>query len=390
MYFRCTDCYGATWVQDAALSSAGGSLRCKSCGTDYKVPATTILREDARTRYETALALAEGNGFDLPTAYSVMLGIVTLERAADMRDRGVPQCEDETPAAAGNAPSSLEKLRAVERSGGSAGGGLPVVEYDPAFEEAVRQGYLTIQQAVERGERVKYARRLAERHGLELSLAYLVADNRTSLASALRKEREEVQEILRPVQRAVWKKALVAVVASLAAVAIGVHGFYVWSKIERENEKVQAWARTVAEKQQKQEQEQERERTESESSRESALPVRRVRLQKDEFGRLIEIEGPDPSSVLMAFCDHRFPGGRLKPIELTAGIPPRPGAQLGVFEDREALGKRFAIPIRRKPRDSRWIAGDGRNPIDPVEAPILAPDARHTPVLTGKTVDSDS
>jgi hypothetical protein len=264
---------------------------------------------------------------------------------------------------------------------------LPEIEHDPAFDDAVRQGYLSVQQAIERGERAKYAQRLIDRHGLTGSLAYLVADNRVSLSSALQKDREEVAEILRPVKRAIWKNATIAVMAVLAVVAVGIYGIRVSSRIGAENRKVEAWAETALEKQTKA-----REAESRKADRPAGnVPTRRVRMLKDDFGRLVEILGPDPSSVLLAYCAKRFPGSsRLRAIELTSGIPPRSGSRLGVFEDRQELGKRFAIKIRREINGSHWVAGDGLRPIDPFQAPELPPNARRTPVRVDEETGSDS
>ncbi|HXV77685.1 MAG TPA: hypothetical protein VD788_15330 [Candidatus Polarisedimenticolaceae bacterium] len=369
MYFRCVDCGGATWVQDTPAATGSRPLTCRGCQRSYTVRPSPILQADPRSQYETAVALAEGNGLDLPTSYSVMLGIMTLEHATAVRDQGK------------TAPDAAKRRTAKPSSGR-----LVALTYDPAFEDAVRQGYMSVQQAVERGNRAEYAKRLIDRHGLTQPLAYLVADNRTSLSSALQKDREEVEEILRPVKRAIWKNAVAAVLGGLAVVGVAIYGMYVWSTIERENERVGAWAETVAEKH-------DRARGATPDSPAIApgdIPARRVRVLKDDFGRVTEIEGPDPSSVLLAYCSHGFGAGRFRAVELTQAVPPRPGSQLGIFEDSADPGKRFAIPIRRQLRGSRWTAGDGVHPIDPIEAPELPHDARRIPVLVRDRGESDS
>ena len=93
MYFRCTDCYAATWVQVTDPATATQTLKCRGCDRGFSVQTAGNFDGDASEQYETALALAEGNGFDLPTSYSVMLGIMTLEHAMTLQERGVPaQC----------------------------------------------------------------------------------------------------------------------------------------------------------------------------------------------------------------------------------------------------------------------------------------------------------
>ena len=385
MYFRCTDCYAATWVQGTDPSVDSRTLQCRGCGRGFTVQTMGNLDADPKEQYETALALAEGNGLDLPTSYSVMLGIMTLEHAMGLRERGVPAHDlDPKPEEAARAGAGVETSQPMGKVDGSA---ASVLEYDPAFVEAVAHGYLSVQQAIERGDRDRYARRLVDRHGLSDSLAFMVADNKTSLTMALRKDREEVAEILRPVKIAVWKKALGAAVAGLAMLAVGIYGIYVWTGIEKETRKVEQWAETVSSKAEK---EREAEIEAQAKVRPRTVPPRRVRILRDDEGRLLEIEGPDPSSILLAYCANQQPDGRYKPVELTVPEPPFPGTKLGVFTDEADLGKRYAIRIRRTIKGRRWIAGDGQQPITAKLAPQRSDDKASVPVLVNRDPSSDS
>jgi hypothetical protein len=385
MYFRCTDCYGATWVQGTDPSSASQTLNCRSCGRGFTVQTAGNFDGDPSEQYETALALAEGNSLDLPTSYSVVLGIMTLEHAMNLRERGVPaQDVDPEPAPTSRTGASIETsqpLDEVDRSAASA------LEYDPAFAKAVAHGYLSVQQAIERGERGRYVKRLIERHGISESLALMVADNKTSLTMALRKDREEVAEILRPMQVTVWKKALGAAIAGLAVVAVGIYGINVWRGIEKESRKVEEWAETVSSKAEK-ERKAEIEAQVKEPPR--TVPKRRVRIVRDDEGRMLEIEGPDPSSILLAYCANQDPDGRYLPLELTVPNPPFPGQKLGVFTDEHDLGKRYAITIRRTIKGRRWIASGGDQPISATDAPMRTDDKAAVPVLVNQEPSKDS
>jgi hypothetical protein len=385
MYFRCTDCYAATWVKATDPSSPTQTLKCRQCERGFSVPTAGNFDGDASEQYETALALAEGNGLDLPTSYSVVLGIMTLEHAMNLAERGLPAQEaepesqdpDEDRAEAAVSPSRSDS----DASGSSA------LEYDPAFREAVAQGYLSVQQAIERGNRNRYAKRLIDRHGLSRSLAFMVADNKTSLTMALRKDREEVAEILRPVQIAAWKKALGAAVVGLAVVAVGIYGIRVWGEIEKENRKVEEWAETVSSKAEK-ERKAEIEARAAEPRR--TVPRRKVKILRDPSGRVLEIEGPDPSSILLAYCANHEEEGRYRPLELTVPDPPFPGTKLGVFSDEDDLGKRYAIRIRRTIDGRHWVAGNGQEPIVAIDAPMRSHDAAAVPVLVNREPSSDS
>jgi hypothetical protein len=385
MYFRCTDCYAATWVQGTDPSSTSAMLKCRGCGRGFTVQTAGNLDSDPKEQYETALALAEGNGLDLPTSYSVMLGIMTLEHAMNLRERGVPAQEiDPSPEQAAEPEAAVGTSQPTAEVDGSASS---VLEYDPAFAEAVAHGYLSVQQAIERGNRERFAKRLVNRHGLSDSLAMMVADNKTSLTMALRKDREEVAEILRPVKIAVWNKAVGAAIAGLALVAVGIYAINVWSGIENETRKVEEWAETVSSKAEK---EREAKLQAQIQVQPRTVPQRRVRILRDDEGRLIEIEGPDPSSILLAYCANQYPVDRYRPVELTVPDPPYPGTKLGVFTDEAELGRRYAIKIRMTIKGRRWVAGDGRQPIAATLAPQRSDDEASVPVLVNRDPSSDS
>ena len=371
MYFRCTDCYAATWVHGVDVSGASHTLKCRGCGRGFTVRSSPNLDPDPREQHETALALAQGNDLDLPSAYSVLLGVMTLEGALQLRDRGIPAREVDPPAST-PAPAAAAASTSSSTQ-------VPVAEYDPAFAEAVSQGYLSVQQAIERGSRDQYAKRLVERHGLTEELAFLVADNKTSLSMAIRKDREEVAEVLKPVRRTVWKKAAVAILGGIAAMGVVAYGFYVWSGIEADDRRVEEWSQVASQKAELER----RAAADAAPAREGPARNHRVRLLRDPDGRLLEIEAPDPRTILVAWCAHQEPAGRCRPVELTEAVPPFPGARLGIFADEADAGRRHAIRIRQSIKGRRWVAGDGLNPIEPTPAPELPPDARRTPVSDG-------
>jgi hypothetical protein len=175
--------------------------------------------------------------------------------------------------------------------------------------------------------------------------------------------------------------------AGLAVVAIGIYGIRVWSGIEQDSRKVEQWAETVSTKADKQ-RKAEIEAQAKEPAR--TVPYRRVRILRDDEGRILEIEGPDPSSILLAYCANQEPESRYRPVELTVPDLPFPGTKLGIFTDEADLGKRYAIKIRRTIQGRRWIAGDGQQPISATDAPIRIEDKAAVPVLVNRDPVSDS
>ena len=101
----------------------------------------------------------------------------------------------------------------------------------------------------------------------------------------------------------------------------------------------------------------------------------------DATGQLVEVVGPDPRSVLIAFCRTGRLSGRREPIEIGPTVPPDASSRWGVFRNlgQPSMPVR-AILIRKDPRTGRWSAGDGRSPITTEPPPPLPPGARTVPV----------
>ncbi len=224
-------------------------------------------------------------------------------------------------------------------------------KYDRGFQGAVESGRLTVEQAVQRGDRASFASRLAERHGLPMPLALAVADNRLSLLKAVQqrgpRERIQVGPQRMPPSAMPWAVAFVAVLLVLLASI----GAYQGRQVLKEDERTAAADR--------------RQRI-----------IRAVQVTKDEAGRAIEISGPNPESVLMAYCRP----GRHGELEVAVPVPPRVGVRLGIFTDHDSRGSRFTIRIQRRNDAREWVAGDGSDPIAVTEAPELPADAPRYPV----------
>ncbi|MCP3980243.1 MAG: hypothetical protein GY716_13140 [bacterium] len=348
MYFRCGECWASTWVDDS--DAPVSRVSCESCSRTYDLPAAMVLRQTRKERHEQALARADSDGFDLPTAYSVVLGILSLEQAQG-------HCHVPTP----------RRSRA---------------DYDRAFGPAIAAGRMTVKQACERGKRVGYAREIMKHHDLPERVAFQIADNETSLGEAIRrcnaaKERARQEELTRkspePAPNALPRRLVVGALCAVVLVSVVVtfsilRGTQVEGSATLPGIEV---AETEA-------------RTEAPAPMTVGKPVRRqaplVRVTTDDDGRVTKISGSDPAAILRAYCKTEPSFGILTPLEITSAVPPYPGIRLGILRDSDRIEQRYAVRIRKDRRTRQWMVGNGSQPIVPIRAPTLPEDARRIPV----------
>jgi len=335
-------------------SETASVVKCSSCGRDYSLAEAGSLGSTAVERSARAGDFAKAHEIDLASAYSVLLGIISLEAALSM-------------------------------SGGLHSAADPkAINYDPGFRSAVENGTLTRQQAVQRGDRVAYASRFAERHDLDMNLAFMIADNEITLAEALqRKTAPEVTADTLPdpgpstVRRLPLAGSLALALAALCAwaywsgswdrgrdnsagtVTPESHPFGASTPTEVTSATPRPPAATEAE------------------ARSTAPAPSSVELVENENGTLTQVSGPDPQSVLEAFCWHPRNRARLSPRSLTPSAVQSSGDQIGLIADLEHGSAVKAVVISRDPRSRRWRIGNGQTPIGfldsiPVSAPPIA------------------
>jgi hypothetical protein len=90
-------------------------------------------------------------------------------------------------------------------------------------------------------------------------------------------------------------------------------------------------------------------------------------IERDQEGEITRLSGPDPRTVLKAYCDSQ-PGG-LEPLAIVDSVPPDPAGRLGVFRIRRTPDTALAIRIRRDWKTRQWVAGVNTGPIRVFEAP---------------------
>ncbi len=329
MYIRCVSCKSASRSQ---LGRPTQEVTCHRCGRVYDLSAAAKLGSTPQERYGRALAYAQANRLDLASAYSVLLGIMPLEMG-----RAIHQAA--ATAAPEPASASDSTIAPTETD----------CPYDLAFKPAVEQGHLTVRQAIERGDRVVYASRLVQRRGLKMSQAFMVADNRLTLHAALQMQREQASERSLPAKQSGQsglqrQTKIVLGAGAVLLVALGIHS---WRASEPVKQNHSATPDTV---------------------QKAIAPVASsTEVRTNRAGQVIEVTGPDPRSVLNAYCRAMAPASRLEPLRLVPSSVR--GTQLGVFRHVNQDRSPLAIEIRKDQQGQRWTAGTGDAPIYPATAP---------------------
>ena len=227
--------------------------------------------------------------------------------------------------------------------------------FDRAFAEVVREGYLTIGEAIARGNRETYALDLQRRHGLSADLAMRVTDNRMRIAEALREMERQVTvaQASRPVR---WHLPVVVLLfVALAVVAANQR----WTRerdIGRQLERrslinglgTQAIAAPL------------------EAELEPAPgPTSRVEVERDQSGWVTRVTASHPDEVLAGFCATLTYAGACASMQTGPTLPALAGRRLGWFMLNNASPTTWSVQIRQQHGTGRWSVGTGLRPIVP-------------------------
>lgn len=379
MYIRCADCLASSWIETLKPDGLIETVDCGSCSRRFRLNPIETMGTTARDHYRRALSFSNRHDLDMASSYSVLLGIMSLEQAEVLRHSALPaQAPDEDV----EMDRELRAPSAAERADK-----LPLVpDFDLGFSKAIAEGHLTIQQAIARGDRDAFANRLIRRHGLPEPLAYRVTDNRTRLRDALAEKEELESETQRKRRESAARRKTGSatatrrgasriqtfVVCAVAATLLAMLAWKTWNGEPEQDEplRVARRANRAAETPQVV--------PATESTSEHLQSATRV--DKDDFGNVVHVIGPDPSSVLVAFCESSPSLLGLSPVEVTSTVPTFRNARLGLFRDASSLESLFAIRIRLDGKSGRWTTGSGDRPVAVVEAPELPEDAVRIPV----------
>src|SRR6185436_14699863 len=120
-------------------------------------------------RSRRALQYAMLKKIDLVSAYLVLHGLIPPDAA-------VPLGEGKNPD--GSKATKKPRIAVDTTDAGTAiTEDLELTSFDPGYCEAIEHGFLTFQEAVERGDRVAFATELSQQYDLQMDLAFMVADN---------------------------------------------------------------------------------------------------------------------------------------------------------------------------------------------------------------------
>lgn len=353
MNIRCVQCTAQIPIPPAG--DPNPVAICPGCGKRYKVSVRTPPPAKDLDRYRRAREFAVANKISEANAYSILEGLMTLEEARTLKPSQPSSATTQAP----QAPRTASAGAVVDTD---------EWEYDSGFDAAVRHGHLTPRQAAERGDRAALARRMSERHRIPMHLALMVADNRMTVAQALGARRTGEAAAPAPRRQSAGFRPFLMVVIIIAITA--------WIILRPQAETAAVGASGLSR----------RLATAAAPLPEpapsaSATPDSdRTNERIDATGQLVEVTGPDPRNVLMAYCEAG--AGTRQAIEILPAVPPNPGLRYGLFYSLShgETAQQRVIPIRKDAVTGRWVAGNGRSPIVSMAPPLQPSGTRGSPV----------
>lgn len=316
MYIRCKNCHDSIWIRPSG-DQEFETARCGRCGQRYHLQLAgdfDAARDDLARR---ASVFARANDVDLPSAYSVLLGIATRDEVSELH--------------------AASKQEARRRAGRPTEVPETAPRFDAAFRPAVEAGHLTADEAYRRGKREVYVKRLVERHRLPQELACSVADNRLSLLEALHRRTPGQAVVIRiePTPARSSRALLICAIVLLTSAVAALH----WWQAE-----------------------------ELAPSGRSRVRLGTAEVYTDDSGRIVRVVGASPDDVLLTFCRQRPPEARLRATGVMPAVEEH-AVRIGVLHPADNPGEVLAIPIREDELTGRWFAGDGLRPLEPKRAP---------------------
>jgi hypothetical protein len=381
MYLHCCRCHESTWIRSLVPGLGEPSIKCQDCGHEHDLSRSSELGETGKEQYDLASEFGSTNGVDLPTAYSVLLGLMTLQEARDAAAEQREKQRQKTAPAATEQPADVTILE-VDRS--------PVVADTPSPETDTSALVLD-----EDDEESDIPILILDTDGAEANMAPVAPNTETapkrqySNAARHRKPRRREEKVTIHVERETAKErrkltrsqiALLSVLASLTLGLSGRHAYLTWQGLVEEGKTAQRNTSASADAVQSG---QEKRLAEARKQQASGSAASQATVQRDPENRVILVTGSNPMTVLMAYCEAASDTYEREPLELAQATPPTPNERFGIFRDFSRLETNRAIRISQDGETKRWVAGDGQTPIPTRDAPAVPDTIRRASLNDG-------
>ena len=353
MYIHCSRCHEPTWIRSLVPGLVEPSIKCPDCGEEHDLSRSSKLGETGKEQYELASEFAARNAVDLPTAYSILLGLMTLEEA---RASAAEQREEQRKKT--NPPETPE----------------------PRTDEPVLEVGTTVEADDEPSIEIDRPVLMMDSDDPEESITPRPRDapgprRRFSNAARHRRPRPREQKVTIHVEREMAKERFqltprqIITLGVLAVLMLGLSGRHVyltWRGLVEEGKTAQRNTVASAEAVQSGEGKALARAREKQSGGPEAL---KATIQRDDKQRVTRVTGPNPMAVLKAYCRAASGTYEREPLELAQASPPTADERFGIFRDFSRLETNRAIRIVQDRATSKWVVGDGMSPIPTREAP---------------------
>ncbi len=224
--------------------------------------------------------------------------------------------------------------------------------YDREFEPALREGLLTVREAIRRGNRRAYAEHLVLRFRLSEDLALRVTDNRVRLTDVLRAT-GRIPGHPQPRGGIDAPRRLQAFTLVLGLFALSaLFGLHEWQRQREMGRRLEVLQMSTSPQ-----------AVPPTDSTDAVVPRdSRTSIERDELGRITKVSAGHPADVLAALCE-ATPLGACDMMEIQPTEPPFAGRRVGHFAVGYVIEQSEALTIRRDRETGRWVAGTGLRPI---------------------------
>lgn len=354
MYLRCSRCHEPTWIRSLIPGLVEDSIECQDCGHEHDLSRSNKLGETVKEQYEIANEFATRNGVDLPTAYSILLGLMSMQEARD-----ADAAQKETQRKKADPPQAFE----------------PSADSLTQAEDSLTQTMDAAARAVDATAPAIYKPAPATQRRVSPPRRRKTPPHEEQTVT-IHVERDMAEER----RQLTWSQlALLIVLAALTLGFSGRHAYRTWRGLVEEGRVAQEITTASAEAFKNAEEKVLAEARKSASGQPHAL---RATVRRDDEGLVTQVSGSNPMTVLEAYCKAASGPYEREPLELAQATPPGPDQRYGIFRDFSRLESNRAIRIIQDRETQRWVVGDGRTPIQTREAPA-DPDTIRRASLSG-------